>query len=47
MRGPGITGGTSKPVKAGDFMQIPAGMPHMFTVPAGGKFRYLVFNGRE
>jgi quercetin dioxygenase-like cupin family protein len=47
VRGPGIAGGTSMMVHIGDFVQIPAGMPHLFNVAAGGKFRYLVFNGRE
>ncbi|MEI7790911.1 MAG: hypothetical protein WCJ15_07015 [Alphaproteobacteria bacterium] len=47
VRGPGIAGGTSMMVHTGDFVQIPAGMPHLFNVAAGGKFRYLVFNGRE
>jgi quercetin dioxygenase-like cupin family protein len=46
-RGDGITGGKSMTVKTGDFLQIPAGMPHLFNVAAGGKFRYLVFNGRQ
>jgi quercetin dioxygenase-like cupin family protein len=47
IRGDGISGGTSMTVHAGDFLQIPAGMPHLFNVAAGGKFRYLVFNGRQ
>jgi quercetin dioxygenase-like cupin family protein len=47
IRGDGITGGSSMTVKTGDFVQIPAGMPHLFNVAAGGKFRYLVFNGRR
>ena len=47
VRGPGIAGGTSMMVHTGDYVQIPAGMPHLFNVAAGGKFRYLVFNGRE
>src|SRR4051794_29775616 len=46
-RGDAITGGKSMTVKTGDFLQIPAGMPHLFNVAAGGKFRYLVFNGRQ
>jgi len=47
IRGDAITGGKSMTVKTGDFVQIPAGMPHLFNVAAGGKFRYLVFNGRR
>jgi quercetin dioxygenase-like cupin family protein len=46
VRGDGISGGTSMTVHAGDFLQIPAGMPHLFNVAAGGKFRYVVFNTR-
>jgi quercetin dioxygenase-like cupin family protein len=46
VRGDGIVGGASKTVRTGDFLQIPAGMPHLFSVAAGGKFRYVVFNGR-
>jgi quercetin dioxygenase-like cupin family protein len=48
IRGDGITGGTSLVVRGGDFLQIPAGMPHLFNVTgAGAKFRYLVFNARQ
>lgn len=47
VRGDGISGGTSMTVRAGDFLQIPAGMPHLFNVAAGGKFRYVVFNTRQ
>jgi len=47
IRGDGITGGTSMTVRAGDFLQIPAGMPHLFNVAGGGKFRYVVFNTRQ
>ena len=46
IRGDGITGGTSMTVRTGDFLQIPAGMPHLFNVASGGKFRYVVFNTR-
>jgi quercetin dioxygenase-like cupin family protein len=46
VRGDGISGGTSMTVRAGDFLQIPAGMPHLFNVASGGKFRYVVFNTR-
>ncbi len=47
IRGEAITGGMSKTVRTGDFMQIPAGMPHLFNVASGGKFRYVVFNTRQ
>jgi quercetin dioxygenase-like cupin family protein len=46
IRGDAIVGGTTMTVHAGDFLQIPAGMPHLFTVGAGVKFRYVVFNTR-
>ena len=45
IRGDAITGGTKMTVHAGDFLQIPAGMPHEF-IPTGAKFRYVVFNTR-
>ena len=38
---------TSYAVRAGDFLQIPAGMPHLFDVKPGGKFRYVVFDARQ
>src|SRR5438067_13850270 len=47
IRGDAITGGTSMTVRTGDFLQIPAGMPHLFNVGAGGKFHYVVFNTRQ
>jgi glc operon protein GlcG len=47
VRGSGITGGKTMTVHAGDFVQIPAGMPHMFNPPAGVKFHYVVFNTRQ
>jgi len=48
IRGDAITGGTSMTVRGGDFLQIPAGMPHLFEVKSPTvKFRYLVFNARQ
>jgi len=48
IRGDGISGGTSITVRGGDFLQIPAGMPHLFEVKSPTvKFRYLVFNARQ
>jgi quercetin dioxygenase-like cupin family protein len=47
IRGDGIAGGTSMTVRTGDFLQIPAGMPHLFNVSPGIKFRYVVFNTRQ
>ena len=46
IRGSAIVGGTSMTVHAGDFLQIPAGMPHEFLPAAGVKFHYVVFNTR-
>jgi quercetin dioxygenase-like cupin family protein len=47
VRGDAIVGGSSVKVHEGDYIQIPAGMPHLFTVPQGTKLRYVVFNTRE
>ena len=48
IRGDSIQGGTSIAVHTGDFLQIPAGMPHEFNgIAPGAKFRYVVFNTRE
>jgi quercetin dioxygenase-like cupin family protein len=46
IRGGTIQGGKQNPVHAGDYIQIPAGMPHML-VPTGGEFHYVVFKVRE
>lgn len=47
IRGEAIVGGKSMTVHAGDFLQIPAGMPHEFSgIAPGTKFRYVVFNTR-
>ena len=42
-----ITGGQTQLLHVGDYVQIPAGMPHLFSVPAGVKFHYVVFNTRQ
>jgi quercetin dioxygenase-like cupin family protein len=48
IRGDAIVGGTTMTVRAGDFLQIPAGMPHQFTATgAAKKFHYVVFNTRQ
>jgi len=47
IRGDAITGGKTMTVRTGDFLQIPAGMPHLFNVAAGGSFRYVVFNTKQ
>lgn len=47
VRGDAIVGGTKMTVHAGDFLQIPAGMPHQFVITgSGAKFHYVVFNTR-
>ena len=48
IRGDAIVGGTSMTVRTGDFLQIPAGMPHQFTATGPGvKFHYVVFNTKQ
>jgi quercetin dioxygenase-like cupin family protein len=48
IRGDAIVGGTSMTVHTGDFLQIPAGMPHQFTATGPGvKFHYVVFNTKQ
>jgi quercetin dioxygenase-like cupin family protein len=47
VRGSGIAGGESMTVHAGDYVQIPAGMPHMLVPAKGTKFHYVVFNTRQ
>ncbi len=44
IRGPAIAGGTMITVHAGDYMEIPAGTPHLFNPAPGTKLRYIVFN---
>jgi mannose-6-phosphate isomerase-like protein (cupin superfamily) len=44
VRGSAITGGKTVAIHAGDYMQIPAGTPHLFNAAAGTKLRYIVFN---
>jgi mannose-6-phosphate isomerase-like protein (cupin superfamily) len=40
-RGGTIVGGDSRPVAAGDFFVVPAGVPHQFQIAAGDSIRYL------
>jgi quercetin dioxygenase-like cupin family protein len=48
IRGDAIVGGTTMTVRKGDFIQIPAGMPHQFSATGPGvKFHYVVFNTRQ
>jgi quercetin dioxygenase-like cupin family protein len=47
IRGNSIAGGKSIAVHAGDYMQIPAGTPHLFNAAKGTKLRYVVFNTKQ
>lgn len=40
-RGGTITGGTTRPLGEGDFLLVPAGVPHQFLVQRGDSIRYL------
>ena len=46
-RGGTITGGTVVTLKAGDFLMIPAGQPHVTMAKPGSNFRALVIKVRE
>jgi len=45
-RGGAITGGTVVTIKAGDFLVVPAGQPHLTMVKPGSNFRAIVFKVR-
>jgi mannose-6-phosphate isomerase-like protein (cupin superfamily) len=47
VRGSGITGGKTMTLHAGDYVQIPASMPHMLNPTKGTKLHYVVFNTRQ
>jgi quercetin dioxygenase-like cupin family protein len=47
IRGDAIVGGTRITVHTGDYVQIPAGMPHLFNAAPGTKLSYVVFNTRQ
>lgn len=47
VRGPSISGGTTVAIHAGDYMEIPAGTPHLFNAASGTKLHYVVFNIKE
>jgi len=47
IRGSGITGGNTLTLHAGDYVQIPAGMPHMLNPAQGTRLHYVVFNTRQ
>ena len=44
IRGSSVVGGTAITLHAGDYLQIPAGMPHLFNAAPGTQLRYIVFN---
>ncbi len=46
-RGGTITGGTSVEVHPGDYIQIPAGVPHLTALAPGAHFRVLVVKIRQ
>jgi mannose-6-phosphate isomerase-like protein (cupin superfamily) len=45
-RGGVIQGGTSRVIGAGDFVMIPAGVPHQYLIAAGDSLRYLTIKVR-
>ena len=47
VRGAGIIAGKSMTLHEGDYVQIPAGMPHMLVPSKGTKLHYVVFNTRQ
>lgn len=46
-RGGTITGGTVVRLKAGDFLMVPAGQPHLTMIKPGSNFRAIVIKVRE
>ena len=44
IRAASVSGGTVIQLHPGDYLQIPAGVPHMFNAARGTKLRYVVFN---
>ena len=47
LRGGTIQGAATIALHPGDYVQIPAGMPHLVTASAGKKLRYVIFNTRQ
>ena len=43
LRGPTITGGKSIAMRAGDYLFIPAGVPHKMVVNPGQKVKFIAF----
>jgi quercetin dioxygenase-like cupin family protein len=46
MRANAQTGGTVRALHPGDFVLIPAGMPHKFDAAPGRELNYVVFKAR-
>lgn len=46
-RGTAIEGASETPLAAGDFVHIPAGVPHRLIIPEGTDFCYFVIKVRE
>ncbi len=46
-RGGTITGGKVVQLKAGDFLMVPAGQPHVTMIKPGSPFRAIVFKQRQ
>jgi quercetin dioxygenase-like cupin family protein len=46
-RGTGISGGQSRHIAKGDFVTIPAGIPHWLKAIDGKEFLYLVFKVKQ
>jgi hypothetical protein len=46
-RGGTMTGGTTKALHSGDYIQIPAGMPHKIEADAGQQLNYVIFKVRQ
>jgi quercetin dioxygenase-like cupin family protein len=44
IRASAVSGGTIVVLHAGDYLQIPAGTPHLFNAAKGTQLYYLVFN---
>ena len=42
-RGGTLSGATVQPVKAGDYIQIPAGVPHIINAAPGQELRFVLF----
>ena len=47
MRGTGVEGGAKTPLHQGDFVHIPANVPHQLLVEDGQEFYYFVIKVRE